>query len=63
MADGRDATIERARSVFDRGRFVERLAALVTYRTESQVAERRDELYRYCADGFGPLLRQRISTR
>lgn len=58
MTNGREAAIARARGSFDDGRFVERLAALVAYRTESQVAERRDELYRYCADGFGPLLRR-----
>lgn len=52
----RDAAIERARSVFDDGSFVERLTQLVTFPTESQVAGRRDELYRYCTDGFGPLL-------
>jgi acetylornithine deacetylase/succinyl-diaminopimelate desuccinylase-like protein len=56
MAGDRDGAIGRARSVFDDGRFVERLAKLVAYPTESQVADRRSELYRYCADGFGPLL-------
>jgi acetylornithine deacetylase/succinyl-diaminopimelate desuccinylase-like protein len=57
MPGNRDAAIDRARSVFDDGRFVERLRELVAYPTESQVAARRDELYRYCTDGFGPLLR------
>jgi acetylornithine deacetylase/succinyl-diaminopimelate desuccinylase-like protein len=58
MPGSREAAIERARSVFDEGSFVERLRELVAYPTESQVPSRRDELYRYCADGFGPLLRQ-----
>ncbi|HEX3398933.1 MAG TPA: M20/M25/M40 family metallo-hydrolase [Acetobacteraceae bacterium] len=58
MPGDRDAAIGRARSVFDDGGFVERLRELVSYPTESQVASRRDELYRYCDDGFGPLLRQ-----
>jgi len=58
MPGDRDSAIGRARSVFDDGGFVERLTALVAYATESQVAERRDELYRYCSDGFGPLLQQ-----
>src|SRR5579872_4763816 len=62
MPGDRDAAIERARSVFDDGRFVERLTALVAYKTESQVAERRAELYRYCAHGFGPLLREASFT-
>jgi acetylornithine deacetylase/succinyl-diaminopimelate desuccinylase-like protein len=57
MPSDRDAAIGRARSVFDNGRFVERLTGLVAYPTESQVASRRAELYRYCTDGFGPLLR------
>jgi acetylornithine deacetylase/succinyl-diaminopimelate desuccinylase-like protein len=56
MPGDRDAAIERARSVFDDGSFVERLAGLVGYPTESQVPSRRDELYRYCTDGFAPLL-------
>src|SRR5690242_9013840 len=58
MPGDRDAAIERARSVFDDGSFVERLRELVAYPTESQVASRRGELYRYCTDGFGPLLEQ-----
>src|ERR1700741_3106237 len=58
MPGDRDAAIGRALSVFDDGGFVERLRELVSYPTESQVASRRDELYRYCDDGFGPLLRQ-----
>lgn len=58
MPGDRDAAIASARSVFDSGSFVERLGALVAYPTESQVAGRRDDLYRYCAEGFGPLLQQ-----
>jgi acetylornithine deacetylase/succinyl-diaminopimelate desuccinylase-like protein len=57
MSGDRDAAIERAHNVFDNGSFVERLTTLVAFPTESQVAGRRDELYRYCANGFGPLLR------
>src|SRR5262249_7957760 len=56
MPSDREAAIARARNVFDSGSFVERLGALVAYPTESQVATRRDDLYRYCTDGFGPLL-------
>ncbi len=56
MAGDRATSIARARNVFDDGSFVSRLAELVTYPTESQVASRRAELYRYCTDGFGPLL-------
>jgi hypothetical protein len=46
MPGNRDAAIDRARSVFDDGRFVECLRELVAYPTESQVAARRGELYR-----------------
>ena len=58
MAGDRVGAIVRARKVFDDGNFVARLAELVACPTESQVATRRDELYRYCTDVFGPLLRQ-----
>jgi acetylornithine deacetylase/succinyl-diaminopimelate desuccinylase-like protein len=58
MAGDRAGAIERARQVFDDGSFVARLAQLVACPTESQVTSRRDELYRYCTDIFGPLLRQ-----
>ena len=56
MPGDRDAAIARARDVFDSGSFVERLGALVAYPTESQVASHRDALYRYCTEGFAPLL-------
>ena len=58
MAGDRAGAIVRARKVFDEGSFVARLAELVACPTESQVASRRDELYRYSTDVFGPLLRQ-----
>jgi len=58
VAGDRTSAIERARGVFDDGHFVTQLAELVAYPTESQVVSRRDDLYRYCSDGFGPLLRQ-----
>ena len=58
MAGDRVGAIVRARKVFDEGSFVARLAELVACPTESQVASRRDELYRYSTDVFGPLLRE-----
>jgi acetylornithine deacetylase/succinyl-diaminopimelate desuccinylase-like protein len=57
MPNDRDSAIERARSAFYDGSFVERLTELVACPTECQVASRRGELYRYCTHGFGPLLR------
>ena len=50
----RDAAIERLTAGFDDGSFLADLARRVAIRTESQIAERRPELYRYLEQEFGP---------
>jgi len=58
MNGSRDGAITRARRFFDDGVFVDTLARLVAIPTESQLPERATDLYRYCEEGVGPLLRK-----
>lgn len=59
MSTGRDeraAVIARARSIYDSGAYLARLAELVAVPTESQMPGREAELTRYCRDVLGPLV-------
>jgi hypothetical protein len=47
-----DGEIERARSLGDDGRFVDRLAKLLARPSEKPGGRAGNELYRYCVDGF-----------
>ena len=50
----RDDAIRRIESYFDDGRFKIDLQRRVAIRTESQIPERRSELYRYLSDEMTP---------
>src|SRR3954466_4363035 len=52
----RDGAISRARAIFDEGSYLRTLRQLVAVPTESQMPERRGELYRYCGEVLGPVL-------
>lgn len=52
----RDKAIDAIESYFDDGGFKADLARRVAYRTESPIAERRDELYRYLNEEMIPYL-------
>ena len=54
----RERAIGLVASYFESGRFQNELAELVTYKTESQKAERIDELDRYLREAIQPRLEQ-----
>ena len=56
MRGSRDGAIRRAHAIFDDGRYLATLRELVAVPTESQMKERRGELYRYCGEVLGPVL-------
>jgi acetylornithine deacetylase/succinyl-diaminopimelate desuccinylase-like protein len=58
----RSAVISALQRQFDSGRFLENLAGLVAYRTESQVAERLPELHAYQSQAMAPWL-ERLGYR
>ncbi len=56
MQGSRDGAIARAHALYDDGNYLAALRILVAVPTESQMPERRPELYRYCAEVVGPML-------
>jgi len=54
MAGTRNGAMARAQAALDDGSFLEDLRRRVAIPTESQVAGRQPDLYRYCTDEIGP---------
>lgn len=56
MGGNREGAVARAYRAFDDGTYLARLRELVAVPTESQIAARLPELYRYCGETVGPML-------
>ncbi len=56
MVGSREGAIARAHECFDSGRYLGALRELVAVPTESQMPERRPDLYRYCQQTLPPML-------
>ena len=52
----RAAVVARARSIFDSGAYLARLAELVAVPTESQMPRRAGDPWRYCGEVLGPMV-------
>jgi acetylornithine deacetylase/succinyl-diaminopimelate desuccinylase-like protein len=56
MTGSREGAIARAHECYDDGRYLAALRDLVAVPTESQMPERRPDLYRYCQETLPPML-------